>query len=123
MNIEQNAFAGASDPRGPAGLRWEMSNSVVDAVAAARQWLGKADASVTYWRAPPIGYARVKLSEKEMARLEAEAQAKIAKEAAAAAAGGGGGEGQPCKYTLEKQRKAELAAQQQQGQQQQGGAA
>ncbi len=50
---------GAQDSRGPAALKWDMRETVVDAVASAKSWLGKSDAQVTYLRAPPVGYAEV----------------------------------------------------------------
>lgn len=50
---------GATDPRGPNALKWEMHGTVVEAVSAAKEWLGKPDAQVTYLRAPPVGYAKV----------------------------------------------------------------
>jgi len=52
---------GATDPRGPKGLGWETCDSVVEAVAKAREWLGDKNASATFWSCPPVGYARVKV--------------------------------------------------------------
>ncbi|CAI5523544.1 unnamed protein product [Closterium sp. Naga37s-1] len=50
---------GAVDPRGPAVLRWEMADSIQDAVDQARLFLGNSKAEVTYLRCPPVGYVRV----------------------------------------------------------------
>lgn len=86
-----------------------MSSTIIEAVQQARQWLDKPDASVTYWRAPPIGYARVNVSEEERARMEAALQQQQPD----------AGEGQPCKYTLEKQRQQQQQEEQQQQSQQQ----
>ena len=47
------------DGRGAAGLGSDTAASVTEAVAKARAFLGDEGARVTYWRAPPIGYARV----------------------------------------------------------------
>ena len=52
--------SGAKDRRGPEGLGWETKGSVVEAVEAAREFLGDPDAKATYLRAPPIGYLRVR---------------------------------------------------------------
>ncbi|CAI5981179.1 unnamed protein product [Closterium sp. NIES-64] len=50
---------GAKDPRGPAVLRWEMADTIQDAVDQARVFLGNSKAAVTYLRCPPVGYVRV----------------------------------------------------------------
>lgn len=50
---------GCKDGRGPEVLGWDMADDVMVAVEKARQFLGKEDATVTYWRCPPVGYVRV----------------------------------------------------------------
>eukprot|EP00850_Spirogloea_muscicola_P010013 SM000057S18443 [mRNA] locus=s57:616797:622218:- [translate_table: standard] len=50
---------GATDPRGPEILRWQTCPSVIDAVKKAREFLNKEDATVSYFRCPPVGYLRV----------------------------------------------------------------
>lgn len=67
---------GATDSRGPNILKWEMSDSVLDAVERAKRHLGKPDAQVTYWCAPPIGYARVKVPGEDGAAAEAEKESE-----------------------------------------------
>lgn len=62
---------GASDERGPKALKWETAGSVVEAVEKARKAMGKPDATVTYWRSPPIGYAKVKVAGAEAGAAEA----------------------------------------------------
>jgi len=54
---------GAEDSRGPDVLNWDMKDSVKEAVAAAREFLGNPKAEATFWQCPPVGYARVKLPE------------------------------------------------------------
>lgn len=66
---------GATDDRGPDALGWEKKNSVKEAVAAAREWMGDPDATATFWQAPPVGYARVSVgSEQERARIAKESE-------------------------------------------------
>lgn len=66
---------GAEDDRGPSALGWEKCDSVVEAVAAARAWLGDPDAEATFWQCPPVGYARVAVEdERERARIAAAAE-------------------------------------------------
>eukprot|EP00793_Prasinoderma_coloniale_P000380 PRCOL_00005364-RA len=48
---------GAKDRRGADVLKWECKDSVVDAVAAARDFLGDEKASVTYLQVPPVTYS------------------------------------------------------------------
>jgi len=50
---------GCSDDRGPNILGWDTAPDVVQAVEKARSFLKNDDASVTYWRCPPVGYVRV----------------------------------------------------------------
>lgn len=76
---------GAKDERGPRALHWDMYSSVVDAVDAAKQWLGKPDAQVTYLRAPPVGYVQVSTAEgAEGAEGASEAARQQARESSAA---------------------------------------
>lgn len=49
-----------SDLRGPEILRWEPAADIIQAVAKAKAFLNKPDASVTCFRCPPVGYLRVK---------------------------------------------------------------
>ena len=66
---------GAEDDRGPSALGWEKCDSVTEAVAAARAWLGDPDAETTFWQCPPVGYARVSVEdERERARIAAAAE-------------------------------------------------
>ena len=66
---------GAEDDRGPSALGWEKCDSVTEAVAAARAWLGDPDAEATFWQCPPVGYARVSVEdERERARIAAAAE-------------------------------------------------
>ena len=71
---------GATDPRGPEILRWEMAPSINDAVAKvscafaflymagvefalisqAKVFLNNPDAKVTLFRCPPVGYVKIK---------------------------------------------------------------
>jgi len=82
---------------------------VVEAVAAAREWLGKPEASVTYWRAPPIGYARVTQTPEDVAITAAADAAKEAAKAARVAAGEPPARGDfPCEWSARKA--AEVAA-------------
>eukprot|EP00897_Mesotaenium_endlicherianum_P008575 jgi/Mesen1/7746/ME000407S06961 len=60
IDVGKVFVVGATDPRGPEVLRWEMAPSIIDAVRRAREFLGKPKASVTYQRSPPIGYVRVR---------------------------------------------------------------
>lgn len=69
---------GAQDARGPNALKWDMCSTVVDAVAAAKEWLGKPDAQVTYLRAPPVGYAEVIAEDAGTAAVDEEKQGKAA---------------------------------------------
>lgn len=52
---------GAEDSRGPDVLKWDMKDSVKEAVEAAKEFLGDPGAKATFWQCPPVGYARVKL--------------------------------------------------------------
>lgn len=67
---------GATDPRGPSALNWEMCDSVVEAVERAKKHLGQPDAQVTFWCSPPVGYARVRLPGETEEDLRAEAEAQ-----------------------------------------------
>eukprot|EP00898_Chlorokybus_atmophyticus_P001013 jgi/Chlat1/1912/Chrsp149S08697 len=59
-SVSKVIVVGAQDSRGPNILRWDMADDVIDAVAQARRHLKNPDATVTYLRAPPLVYVRVK---------------------------------------------------------------
>ena len=68
-------LVGAEDARGPDVLGWERHDTVVSAVAAAKEWLkgrGAKEPDATFWQCPPVGYARVAVgSEEERAAIVA----------------------------------------------------
>ena len=49
---------GSTDERGPKILGWDMEDDITRAVARAKEFLGKEDPSITYWRCPPVGLVR-----------------------------------------------------------------
>ena len=48
-----------ADLRGPEILGWQVAPSIMDALAAARQWLANSEATVSYLRCPPVTYLKV----------------------------------------------------------------
>ena len=71
---------GAEDTRGPDALGWERKNSVKEAVAAAREWMGVENAEATFWQAPPVGYVRVAVgSESKRLRIAEESECPTGK--------------------------------------------
>lgn len=78
-------IVGATDERGPNALGWEMHDSVISAVDAAKKWLAQPDAQVTYFRAPPAGYVKVKLPKSEEREEKAAADERGRPQAAASA--------------------------------------
>ncbi|CAI5513031.1 unnamed protein product [Closterium sp. Naga37s-1] len=69
---------GAKDPRGPAVLRWEMADTIQDAVDQARVFLGNSKAAVTYLRCPPVGYVRVHTEGQGEGSAAEQAQGEVA---------------------------------------------